>query len=114
MASVPTLDFKTRWEAETRPFGWRRPPPTPEGERHTALGDALQDVAVEQQLEAMECRVEGALVDLQDIVGDLLDPLRDRPAMKRLRLQRPQDERVERTWEKVGDGAARHDVDCRH
>jgi hypothetical protein len=37
-------------------------------------------------LEAMECRVEGALIDLQDIVGDLLDPLRNRLAMERLRL----------------------------
>ena len=34
--------------AERRTVGRRRPAPTPEGERHAALGDALQDVAAEE------------------------------------------------------------------
>lgn len=40
----------------------------------------------------MERWIERALVNLQDVLGDLLDALRDRPAVERLGLQRPKDE----------------------
>ena len=56
-------------------------------------------------LEAMERRVERALVDLQDVLGDLLDAVRDRPAVHRVGLQRPQNEQVEGAGQKVGNGA---------
>ena len=62
-------------------------------------------------LEAMERRVERALVDLQDILGDLLDALGDRPAVQRLGLQRPKDEQVEGAGKKVGNGLSRHGVE---
>lgn len=46
-------------------------------------------------LEPMQRRVERALVDLQDVLGNLLYPLRDRPAVHRIALQRPQDQEIE-------------------
>ena len=65
-------------------------------------------------LEAMERRVERALIDLQDVLRDLLDALRDRPAVQRVGLQRPEDEQVERARQKVGNGVSSHGVGCRH
>ena len=62
-------------------------------------------------LEAMERRVERALVDLQDVLGDLLDALRDRPAVQRAGLQRPEDEQVEGARKKVGDRVSSHGVE---
>jgi hypothetical protein len=59
-------------------------------------------------LEAMEGGVERPLVDLQDVSGDLLDALRDRPAMKRLGLKRSQDQQVERAGQQVGYELSRH------
>ena len=65
-------------------------------------------------LEAMECRVERALIDLQDIPRDLLDALRDCPAVQRVGLQRPEDEQVERARQEVGYCMSSHSVECRH
>ena len=60
--------------------GWREPvvlrPPA-------QLRDGPLGVDPALVLEAMERRVERALVDLQDVLGDLLDALRDRPAVQR-------------------------------
>jgi hypothetical protein len=64
-------------------------------------------------LETMERRVERALVDLQDVLRDLLNALGDRPAVERLRLQRPQDEQVERARKEIGNRMPCLDVDCR-
>ena len=61
-------------------------------------------------LETMEGRVERALVNLQDGLGDLLNALRDRPAVQRLGLQRPKDEQVERARQKIRDGVSSHGV----
>src|SRR5262245_10025478 len=61
-------------------------------------------------LEAMECRIERALIDLQDIFGDLLDAFRDRPAVQRLGSQRAEDEQVECARQKVRNGGPRHGV----
>jgi hypothetical protein len=46
-------------------------------------------------LESMECRVEGALLDVEDIAGDLLDALGDGPAVQRLKDESLKDEKVE-------------------
>jgi hypothetical protein len=61
-------------------------------------------------LEAMERRVQRALVNLEDFLGNLLDALRDRPTVERLGLQRPKDEQIEGTRKKVGNGVSSHGV----
>ena len=43
----------------------------------------------------MECGIKGALPDLQDLFGHLLDALGDCPAMLRLEGDDAQDEQVE-------------------
>src|SRR4030095_7333057 len=53
-------------------------------------------------LETMECRVERALRDLQDILGDLLDALCDGPSMLRFRGKCLKDQEVERALNEVG------------
>ena len=63
-------------------------------------------------LEPVQGRVERALVDLQHVFGNLLDALRDRPAVQGVLLQRAQDEQVERAGQQIGGSG--HDVDCRH
>ena len=65
-------------------------------------------------LQAMESRVEGALVDLQDVLRNLLDAFRDRPAVQGTGLQRPEDQQVERARQDVRDGVSSHGVGCRH
>ncbi len=88
--------------------GFHRQLPAPGGREPVVLGPPAQlrdspfgfDPAL--MLEAMERRVERALVDLQDILRDLLDPLRNRPAMERLGLQRAQDEQVKGTGSRSG------------
>ena len=57
------------------------------------LGDGPLRLDPALMLEAMQRGIERALVDLQHVFGDLLDALRDRPAVQRLRLERPQDHR---------------------
>jgi hypothetical protein len=59
----------------------------------------------------MECRVERALVNLQDVLGDLLDALRNRPAVERLRLKGPKDEEIQGTRKKVWNGVSSHGVE---
>src|SRR5687768_505143 len=59
-------------------------------------------------LEALERRVEGALVHLQHAVGDLLDALADPPAVHGLERERLQDEQVERAAEDVRRRAGGH------
>ena len=53
-------------------------------------------------LEPVEGGIQRALADLQHILGNLLDALRDRPAMLRPGLERPQDQQVERAGQQVG------------
>ena len=93
--------------ASCRRPGWREPvvlrPPAQLRDGPLGFDPALV-------LEAMERRVERALVDLQDVLGDLLDALRDRPAVQRVGLQRPEDEQVERARQKVGDRVSSHGV----
>ena len=76
-------------------------PPAELGDRPLRFNPALV-------FEPMEGGIERTLVDLQHVLGDLLDPFGDRPAVQRLGLQRPQDQQVERAGEQVGYGAARH------
>src|SRR4029079_4755487 len=59
----------------------------------------------------MEGRIERALVDLQDVLGDLLDALGDGPAVQGILLQRAQDQQIERAGQQVG--GSRHGVDSR-
>jgi hypothetical protein len=47
------------------------------------------------KLKAMQCGIEGALLDLQDLAGDLLDALGDGPAVLRLQGEGFEDEEVE-------------------
>src|SRR5690348_14715824 len=49
-----------------------------------------------RRLEALQCRIERALVDAQHILGNLLDALRNAPAMLRAERERLQDQQVER------------------
>ena len=51
--------------------------------------------------ETMERGIERALIDLQHVSRDLLDALRDAPAVHRLERQRLQDEHVERALEEI-------------
>ena len=57
-------------------------------------------------LEAVQGRVERALVDLQHVLGDLLDAFGDRPAVQGILLQRAQDEQVERAGQQIWDGGS--------
>src|SRR3954470_12566899 len=63
-------------------------------------------------LEAMEGRIERALVDLQDVSRNLLDTLGDGPAVQGILLQRAQDQQSERAGEQIW--RSRHGVDSRH
>src|SRR5687768_18453637 len=63
-------------------------------------------------LETMESRVKRALIDLQDVLGNLLDALGDGPAVQNILLQRAQDQQIERAGQQVG--GSRHGVDRRH
>jgi hypothetical protein len=47
-------------------------------------------------------------VDLQDVLGDLLNSLRNRLAVERLGLQRPKNEQVERARKTVGNCVSSH------
>ena len=62
----------------------------------------------------MKRRVQGSLVDWKNIPRDLLDAFGDRPAMHGPRLERPEDEHVERAGQQVRDRLACHSVDSRH
>src|SRR5438270_2497491 len=52
-------------------------------------------------LEAVERRIERALIDLQHVARDLLDPLRDAPAVHRLERERLENQHVERALQDV-------------
>src|SRR5262245_1657615 len=60
----------------------------------------------------MERRIERALIDLQDVLGNLLDALGDGPPVQGILLQRAQDQQVERAGQQIG--RSRHGVDRRH
>src|SRR5688572_932022 len=64
--------------------------------------------------EPVQCRIERTLIDLQNIFGNLLNPLGYGPPVQRRCLQRAKDQEVERSREKVRNRVARHGVDCRH
>jgi hypothetical protein len=49
----------------------------------------------------MERGIERSLVHLQDVARQLLDALRNRPAMLRLEQERLQDEEIERALDEV-------------
>ena len=53
-------------------------------------------------LEAVESRIEGALLHSQHVVRDLLDALRNGPAVLRLVLDGPQDQQVEGALDEIG------------
>src|SRR5262245_22080627 len=58
----------------------------------------------------MQRWVQRALIDLQHVLGDLLDAFRDRPAVERLGLQRPKDQQVEGAGKKIWNDMSRHRV----
>jgi hypothetical protein len=60
-------------------------------------------------LQPLERGVEGALVDLEHPVGDLLHALADAPAVHRLERERLEDEQVERATEGVALRADGHE-----
>ncbi len=72
----------------------------------------------------MERGVKRPLVDLQDVLRDLLDPLRNGPSMHGLRLERSKNQEVKRALRDVGRRLSRHwcrvttltllDVECQH
>jgi len=53
-------------------------------------------------LQAVQCGIERALLNLQQFVGDLLDSLGHGLAVHRLERDRPHDEEIERTLYQVG------------
>src|SRR5215471_128633 len=55
-------------------------------------------------LEPVKCRVERTLVDLEDVLRKLLDPLRDPPAVHRFGGEGLEDQNVESALEKLGFG----------
>ena len=59
-------------------------------------------------LKTMESRVHRALLDLQDAARDLLDALRNGPAVLRLERERLQDQEVQSALRQV-DAFIRHD-----
>src|SRR5438552_2356849 len=62
-------------------------------------------------LEAVQGRIERTLVDAQHVVGNLLNPLGNRPAVHRTILEGPEDQKIERALEKIDAGYSRHDVE---
>src|SRR5439155_12463185 len=56
------------------------------------------------RLQAIERGIERALVDLQDVLGELLNPLGDPPAVHGRREQGLQDKDIEGPLEEVGSG----------
>ena len=89
---------------ETSTASWARPALVKRVEAGAAivLGRApvRRDPAL--VLEAVERRIERALPDPQQVVRDLLDALRDRPAVHRLERDRPHDQEVEGPLQDVG------------
>src|SRR5215471_13289725 len=53
-------------------------------------------------LETMEGRIERALLDLQHVAGDLLEPLGDGVAMDRSETHHFQDQQIERALQQIG------------
>ena len=60
-------------------------------------------------LEAVERRVQRSFLDLQDVVGDLLEPARNGVAVHGAPAQRLENENVERALEQVDCGFAHDD-----
>src|SRR4051812_15989532 len=58
----------------------------------------------------MECRIEGALGHLEDVLGDLLDALRDGPAVLWLERERSEDQQIERALRQIDAFATHHPV----
>ena len=98
------MAFDIRSQSRASTVSWRRP----DGGQVVVLGAAaeLRDLPLGLDpslvLEAMQGGVERALVDLQHVLGDLLDALGDRPAVQGVLLQRAQDEQVERAGQQIG------------
>jgi hypothetical protein len=63
-------------------------------------------------LEAVKSRVERPLLDPQQVVGDLLNPLGDGPPVHRLEVNRPEDQKIERALKNISL-VAHGDVSCR-
>src|SRR5262245_62169397 len=53
-------------------------------------------------LEPLQRRIERTLLHLQDLVRELSNPLRDRPAMQRFERDRLEDEKVDGALDQVG------------
>jgi hypothetical protein len=52
-------------------------------------------------LEPVQGRVQGTLVDLEHVLGKLLDSLGDCPTMERVLLQRAKDQQIQRSGEQI-------------
>ena len=76
------------------------PPVDPQLEQ-LILDQAAKRAASEAAFEAVQRRIERTLVDAQDVVGDLLDVLRDAPPVLRPESQRLENQQVERALENV-------------
>ena len=88
----------TRFDGELLPSRRRQPvvlgPPAELGHLPLGFDPALM-------LEPVQGRVERALVDLEHVLGNVLDALGDRPAMERVLLQRAKDQQVQRSGEQI-------------
>jgi hypothetical protein len=59
-------------------------------------------------LEPVQRWIERPLVDLEDILRNFLDALRDRPSVERRGLEDAQDEEIEGAGEEIGLRWSRH------
>src|SRR5580765_2829442 len=94
----------TRFDDELLPSQGRQPVifrPPPEL-RHFPLG--FDPAAM---LEPVQGRVQRTLVDLEHVLGNVLDSLGDRPTMERIPLQRAEDQQIQRSGEQIW-GARSH------
>lgn len=65
------------------------------------------------QFKSVQCRIQRALVDLENIFRHLLDALSDGPAVLGAQRQRPQDQHVEGALQQIGACGSSHDGLCR-
>src|SRR5579862_1161424 len=71
------------------------------------LGNAPFGFDPTLMLQTVQRRIKRALIDLQNLFGDLLDAFGNSPAVQRAGLQRPEDQEIESALKKI------HGVECR-